>query len=126
MNRRCPQENMMRTLTFEPLVSPALWLVLALAAIALVVWYAWRRPSGMSRPRWGAIIALMATSVLLPLTILLNPTWVERIPPPPGKPRLIILVDRSASMAAPDVTDAKNRFLAASQMVGTLQGRLAK
>ena len=40
--------------------------------------------------------------------ILLNPTWLERIPPPPGKPLLTILVDRSASMATPRRRERSN------------------
>ncbi len=47
-------------------------------------------------------MALMAVAAAVPLVILLNPTWLERIPPPAGKPLLTILVDRSASMATRD------------------------
>jgi len=93
----------MRELIFEPLIPWALWLALALASAGPWLWYAlasrdrlqgWRRPS---------VLALMAVAVLIPLLILLNPMWLERIPPPQGKPVLTILVDQSASMATDDV-----------------------
>ena len=41
----------------------------------------------------------MTLTAALPLGLLLNPTWIQRLPPPTGKPRLTVLVDRSASMA---------------------------
>ncbi len=104
------------TLTVEPLISFALWLTLAVAAIGLLGWYAWRRPWGISRIRWSLIIGLMATSVGLLLGILLNPTWNERIPPPQGKPRLAILVDDSASMASADMPDGRSRYQAAAEI----------
>ncbi len=44
--------------------------------------------------------------------MLLNPTWLERIPPPPGKPLLTILVDRSASMATRDAENGQTRYQA--------------
>ncbi|MBI3468971.1 MAG: VWA domain-containing protein [Planctomycetes bacterium] len=106
---------MMRTLTFAPLISPALWTVLAVLGVALLVFYAMRRPVAVPRRRWGVVLALMTAGVVLPLVILLNPTWLERIPPPPGRPLLTVLVDRSASMASPDAPGAKNRFQAAAQ-----------
>jgi hypothetical protein len=52
----------------------------------------------------------MAAAAAVPLLILLNPTWLERIPPPPGKPLLTILIDRSASMATRDAENGKTRY----------------
>lgn len=106
---------MMRSLTFAPLISPALWVVLAALSLGLWIWYAWSRPVTVSKRRWLVVLMLMAVAVMLPLLLLLNPTWLECIPPPPGKPALTILVDRSASMATPDVWGATNRFQAATQ-----------
>ena len=117
---------MMRTLTFAPLISPALWAVLALLGAALLVWYGLRRPAAMPRGRWAVVVALMAGGVLLPLVILLNPTWLEQIPPPPGKPLLTVLVDRSASMASPDVPGAASRFHAAGQFAASVVQTLSK
>ena len=55
---------------------------------------------------------LMAAAAAVPLVVLLNPTWLERIPPPPGKPLLTILVDRSASMATRDAGSGQTRYRA--------------
>ena len=104
------------SLIFEPLISSALWLTLVVAAVALLGWYAWNRPWGIGRVRWGAIISLMAAGSALVLAILLNPTWQERIPPPAGKPRLAVVVDASASMAATDMPDGRSRFQSAAEI----------
>ena len=104
------------TLTVEPLISLSVWLTLVVAAVGLLNWYAWRRPLGILRLRWSAIIGLMAVGIALPLGILLNPTWNERIPPPAGKPRLTILVDDSASMASTDMPEGRTRFQVATQI----------
>ncbi|MGE0606855.1 MAG: hypothetical protein AB7O62_06995 [Pirellulales bacterium] len=100
----------MSSLTFLPLVPLALWSALALAAAALLATYARdsRGRTAPSRRRW--IIGLMGLGLLLPMLVLLNPTWVERIPPPGGKPLLTILIDASASMAANDGDDGRSRF----------------
>lgn len=116
----------MRSLSFDLLISPALWLAMALAAAALLAWYGLRRPTDMPRAKWGAIVALMSAGVALPLAILLNPTWLERIPPPPGKPLLTVLVDTSASMSSPDSTGGRSRYAAASQTAKQLASALSK
>lgn len=90
-------------LTVDPLVSAGLWLTLALAGAGLLAFYAIRRPQGVLRSRWIAIVGMMGLSFVLLLAILLNPTWSRPVPPPPGKPLLTILVDSSASMATPDL-----------------------
>lgn len=112
-------------LVFEPLISSALWLTLAVGVGALLAWYAWRRPWGVASGRWAAIIGLMAGSAALVLGILLNPTWQERIPPPAGKPRLTILIDDSASMAATDMPGGRTRFAAAAEIARETAARLA-
>ncbi len=101
-------------LVFEPLISSSLWLTLAIGVGALLAWYTWRRPWGVSRGRWTWVVGLMGVSASLVLAILLNPTWHERIPPPAGKPKLTILIDDSASMAATDMPGGRSRFAAAS------------
>jgi hypothetical protein len=113
----------MGTLTFEPLISPALWAALAVAAAALLAWYGWRRPVEMGRGRWAAIITLMSAALAGVLIILLNPTWIEELPPPEGKPRLTVLVDASASMGTPDV-DGRPRYQAAARLANDVEAGL--
>lgn len=116
----------MGTLTFESLISPALWAALTVAAVALVSWYAWRRPVQMSRARWAAIIALMSAGLVGVLVILLNPTWVEQLPPPAGKPRLTVLVDASASMGTADLADGQSRYAEAVRLAAGLNAGLQR
>ena len=104
------------TLTFEPLISSTLWLTLAVTLAALLVLYGWNRPFNIGRYHWGAILTLMGLSGAALLAILLNPTWLDRIPPPKGKPRLTVIVDESASMAARDMADGRSRFEAAAEI----------
>ncbi len=92
----------MRFPVCEPLIPIALWLSLAVAALGLLMIYGVDLKKRVGGLRGGALTALMALAVALPLGILLNPTWLERIPPPAGKPLLTILVDASHSMATPD------------------------
>jgi hypothetical protein len=112
-------------ITFEPQISSALWLTMVVCAAGLLGGYAWRRPRGLSRQRWSGIISLMAIGTGLPLVILLNPTWRERIPPPAGRPRLAIVVDSSASMAATDMPDGRSRYQAAVEIANSAAAGLA-
>jgi hypothetical protein len=102
-------------LTVDPLIPAGVWITLALAGAALLAVYAWRRPGGVLRGRWAVIIALMSVAFVLVLAVLLNPTWAQPAPPPPGRPVLTILVDSSASMATPDAgaKSPQTRFQAA-------------
>src|SRR5258708_5989268 len=104
------------TFTYEPLISSTLWLTLAVAMTALLGWYAWKKPWGIGTVRWVSIIPLMGLSGAALLIVLLNPTWLERIPPPKGKPRLAIVVDESASMGATDMPDGRSRYQAAIEI----------
>ncbi|MEW6251112.1 MAG: hypothetical protein AB1716_10730 [Planctomycetota bacterium] len=116
----------MRALSFEPLLPPALWLTLAALLIALLAWYAARRPSRIPRSRWAGALLLSALAAGVVLLVLLNPTWNEEEPPPAGKPQLTILLDASASMATPDADAGATRFQAAAapaqQMIENLSG----
>ncbi|MBI3861978.1 MAG: hypothetical protein HY290_08780 [Planctomycetia bacterium] len=114
------------TLTFEPLISSTLWLVAAIVAASLLGWYAWNRPGGVSRFRWGTIIVFMSLGSAMLLAVLLNPTWQERIPPPPQKPRLSILIDDSASMASTDMPAGGTRYQAAAEIAEKCAARLAE
>ncbi|HET6882684.1 MAG TPA: hypothetical protein VFI31_21125, partial [Pirellulales bacterium] len=105
---------MFSQLEFDPLISPVLWAAFALLAAVVLARYAWKRPPSVYRRRWAGIVALMAAGTLLPLVILLNPTWRVTIPPPAGKPILSLLVDLSASMSATDVAGGSSRYQAAA------------
>ncbi len=106
----------MSSLSFEPLISPALWVTLAVVAGVFLLWYGWRRPVGVPRRRWASILVFMSLGVVVLLVVLLNPTWVVPIAPPTGKPQLTLLVDASASMATPDAAQGKTRFQAAAAL----------
>ena len=115
----------MRTLTLEPLIDPALWIALAVIAAGVLVLYALSRPGQFPWRRWIAVVGLMAVGLALVLLILLNPTWVQPIPPPAGKPLLTLLVDSSASMSAADQNGGKEtRFQAAAETAARLSGEL--
>ena len=104
-------------LSFEPLISPVLWGTLAALAVALMTWYGWNRPRAVPRQRWAVIVTLMSLGLLAVLILLLNPLWVEPLPPPAGKPVLTYLVDVSQSMATADGAKNQSRFQQAAELV---------
>jgi hypothetical protein len=104
----------MATLTVDPLIPLPLWLLLLGAGIALLTSYARGRPGGITQRRWIVILSLMTSGLALILGLLLNPTWLEPITPPSGKPLVTLLVDRTASMATPDVGGQSRYQLAAA------------
>ncbi len=112
----------MTTLTFEPLIPIALWAGMAVAGLCMLVLYGRNARLRLPRARWLAIVALMAMAVALPLVVLLNPVWIELIPPPSGKPWLNILIDDSASMATPNGAAGRTRYGTAAD-VGKVLGR---
>jgi hypothetical protein len=114
----------MKYLTLDPYLPMSLWITLASAGVVLLAWYGVSCRSRLPARRWTGVIGLMAAAVVLPLLILLNPTWVERIPPPAGKPLLTILVDASASMATPDGENRKRRYELACGIAGEMSRRL--
>ncbi len=93
----------MQRLEFNPAVSSALWLALAIAAVGLWTWYAWASRGRMRGSRRALILTGMATLLVLPLLVLLNPTWMQAMPPPPGKPVITVLIDSTGSMGTDDV-----------------------
>jgi hypothetical protein len=118
-----------RYLEVDPYIPLPLWVALAIAAVAVIAAYAWTSRRRLTPWRWRGVVLLMVLAVVPPLVILLNPTWLEQIPPPEGKPLLTVLVDASASMATPDgnATDAAaaSRYdtarLAASRVEASLR-----
>src|SRR5262245_4132793 len=107
----------MARLSFEPLISPVLWGTLTALAVALLAWYGWNRPRTVPRQRWGVIVTLMGLGLAAVLLLLLNPLWIEPLPPPAGKPVLTFLVDASQSMATPDGDRGQTRFQQAAAIV---------
>ncbi|MBS0263142.1 MAG: VWA domain-containing protein [Planctomycetes bacterium] len=116
----------MVTLIFDPLISATVWVVAALLTGAVLVAYAWKRPSGISRLRWGAIQFWVALGAAALLIVLLNPSWQIRIPPPAEKPRLAILIDESASMSTSDLGPDKSRFEVATEIAEVCAAKLAE
>ncbi len=110
----------MNNLHFEPVIDPTLWITLAVLLGAALAWYAWSRPSAVTRRRWIAIVGLTSAAAAGVLGILLNPIWHEPVPPPAGKPVLTVLVDKSASMAVRDAAESKSRFAAASAVAANI------
>lgn len=100
----------MSRIVFDPLIPLSLWFPLLLAAGALMFWYGWASRRRLAGRRRRGILGLMSLAILLPLAVLLNPTWSEPIPPPPGKPQLTILIDRSASMETRDAATGRSRY----------------
>ena len=103
----------MSSFTFDPYIPWSLWLTMALAAVGLLTWYAISGRNRLPKRRWWCLVALMTAAIVAPLIILLNPTWQELIPPPPGKPLLTVLVDRSAGMCTQDAENGQTRFQSA-------------
>ncbi|PQO41044.1 vWA domain-containing protein [Blastopirellula marina] len=114
-------------ITFHALIPIALWLPLALAAVGLLVAYGLANRGKFPSKRLALILTMMGLTLALPLVILLNPMWVQRQPPPPGKPLLTVLVDRSASMATEDdPADGRSRMAIASQIAQGLVKQLGE
>jgi len=111
-------------LVAEPYLPFALWIALAVIAVAVLVWYVVSsRLPVTGRVKW-LIYGLMAATLALPLLVLLNLTWIESVPPPAGKPVVQVLVDASASMATEDV-EGKSRYQAAVDVVREAESELS-
>ncbi len=106
----------MPRILFDPLIPLSLWFPLLLIAVALLTWYGWSSRRRIAVRRRLLILALMGAALALPLGVLLNPTWIEPIPPPPGKPLLTILVDQSASMEVRDASTGRTRYEEAAEL----------
>jgi hypothetical protein len=111
-------------LAFEPYIPLALWTPLAVSAAALWAVYAFASRQRLLGWRRVVALALMALAIALPLGILLNPTWTQRLPPPAGKPLLTVLVDESQSMATPDGAAGQTRFAQAAAIAQRVEREL--
>ncbi|MBI4859906.1 MAG: VWA domain-containing protein [Candidatus Riflebacteria bacterium] len=93
----------MKQLVFEPVmpVGGILGLLL-LGVAALVAYHAVRPPAASERCRLASGCLTLAGFLVL-VCLLFDPTWLETIPPPAGRPVLHVLLDTSASMGVADV-----------------------
>jgi len=81
----------------------ALLATLGAAGMVYVVWFYRRTPGELTPRAWRWLAGLRAAVMLLLLLCLANPERVEKTPLPKQPSRtLAVLVDRSASMSAPD------------------------
>jgi hypothetical protein len=117
---------MMSRITFDPCIPLAMWFPLALAAAGLVAWYALASRGRLAGRRRIDVLVLMSGAVAVPLLLLLNPLWLERIPPPPGKPLLTVLVDASASMATRDGESGQTRYQEAVRLAQAASSELGQ
>ena len=108
-------------IVFEPQIPWSLWAALAVAAGLSTVWYALLRDSGLGWLRRSLILVMMSITIAAPLCLLLNPTWVEPITPPSGKPLVTVLVDATQSMLTRDCDDQQNRWQAALESAVLLE-----
>ena len=116
----------MRSLTFEPLLPPVAWVTLAVIAVVLWIVYARSRPTQISGRNWLLVMSLTAAAIATVLIVLLNPIWLEALPPPAGKPLLTVLVDESVSMqtSVDQGNGSESRFVRASSAVAEMSEEL--
>ncbi len=114
----------MKYVTFDPRISLGIWITLAVAAVLLLGLYAVTSRRRLAGQRWLVVILLISLVLAIPMIVLLNPTWVERVPPPAGKPGLVVLLDRSASMATIDGEVRESRYEIAAKTACRLAEQL--
>ena len=108
---------------FEPRIPISLWWILVFVCAAALTAYWFRRDHSLSNFRRSLLTVLLGLSVVGPLLIALNPTWVEEIPPTPGKPLVSVFVDQTMSMDISDVDERPNQTrhqsaITAAQQIG--------
>ncbi|WP_146522287.1 vWA domain-containing protein [Stieleria varia] len=98
-------------LDWQPRVPLPLWLALAAVFTAVWIGYVIRSRGVIPTTRRPRVLAMMLVAGSIPLILLLNPTWIEPLPPPEGRPLITVLLDTSASMDVADVErNAETRF----------------
>lgn len=109
--------------TVDPKIPMTLWWALAILAAVSVIWYAARREWSVSPSMRLVITMLLGLGVLGPLLIVLNPTWVETVPPVPGNPLLTVLVDGTMSMQTVDAGESgkHTRWSEAAKMAEAIE-----
>jgi len=109
--------------SFEPRIPIAFWWSLVVVCTVALAAYCFRHDQSMSSWRRSLLTVLLGLSIVGPLLIALNPTWIEEIPPTPGKPLVTVYVDQTMSMDIVDVDDRPNQTrqqsaVLASQQIG--------
>ena len=106
---------------FEPRIPISLWWLLVFVCAAALTAYWFRRDHSLSNLRRMVLTVLLGFSVVGPLLIALNPTWVEEVPPTPGKPLVSVFVDQTMSMDISDVDERPNQTRHQSAMTAAQQ-----
>ncbi len=98
--------------TFEPRMPMGLWWALVMLSVVALAAYAYAGAPGLSRARRLLILGLLATGLVGPLWVALNPVWIEPPPPDRSSPQLQVLVDGTLSMEVADAipADPKSRW----------------
>ncbi len=114
---------MIASWNFEPRIPIFLWWSLVFVCAAALTAYWFGRDQTLSIFRRSLLTVLLGLSVVGPLLIALNPTWVEEIPPTLGKPFISVYVDQTMSMDISDVDDRPNQTrqqcaISAAQQIG--------
>ena len=109
--------------SFEPRIPILLWWCLVLICVASLAAYWFRRDQSLGAIRRSILTLLLGLSVVGPLLIALNPTWVEEIAPTAGRPLVSVYVDQTMSMEISDVEDRPNQTrqqsaIAAADQIG--------
>ncbi len=110
--------------TIDPKIPIPLWWALAIAAVLVILAYALRRDHPLSHWRRWVVTLLMGLGILGPLVIVLNPTYVQTIPPSQGRALVSILVDGTSSMRTEDAAkeEKQSRWHRALELAQQLQG----
>ncbi len=107
--------------SFEPRIPIFVWWSLVLICIGALAAYWFRRDQSIGTIRRSILTVLLGMSVVGPLLIALNPTWVEEIPPTPGRPLVSVYVDQTMSMEISDVDDRPNQTRQQSAIAAAAQ-----
>src|SRR5438045_2431175 len=107
----------MRTLVFDPLLSPPLMAAIWTCAGVLLLLYVFWRPTRLSLPRRVSLILMHGLPLAFLIFMLYRPTWVRISGGNSVRPVLAVLLDKSASMAAEDAGSGQTRLVAAAKAV---------
>jgi hypothetical protein len=114
----------------QPIIPLAVWAPIVVLAVVALYFYAKALRNRLASRRWRTVLSLTVLVLAAQLLIILNPTWVAEVPPPPGKPTLTVLVDSSVSMNVEDqvVSDSNSvsRFARALEIAQSFDAELTE